>query len=101
MTGPIELDDAVRHALGEALVDDVAAIATAARAVLVDEREEHVVLQAQAVHGLIRNDPAMPPKLRSMLVAYASDLLDRATTVTLTPKALAVLRAAEEVPITT
>ncbi len=91
MTGPIERDDAVRHALGEALVDDVAAIATAARAVLVDEREEHVVLQAQAVHGLIRNDPAMPPKLRAMLVTYAGRLLDEVRPIVLTPKAIAAL----------
>jgi hypothetical protein len=91
MTGPIERDDAVRHALGEALAGDVAAIATAGRAVLVDEREVDAVLQAQAVHGLIRNDAAMPARLRSMLVAYAGRLLDEARPIVLTPEAIAAL----------
>ncbi len=36
------------------------------------------VLQARAVHGLIGNDPRMPPKLRMLLVLYPGDLLERA-----------------------
>ena len=55
------------------------------------------VLQARAVHGLIRNDPAMPPKLRMLLVLYAGDLLDRAgRSVELTPLGLAALAAGGE-----
>jgi hypothetical protein len=54
------------------------------------------VLQARAVHGLIRNDPRMPPKLRMLLVLYAGDLLERAgRSVELTPLGLAALAAAE------
>jgi hypothetical protein len=56
------------------------------------------VLQARAVHGLIRNDPRMPPKLRALLVLYAGDLLERAgRSVELTPLGLAALAAAGEV----
>ena len=52
------------------------------------------VLQDRAVHGLIRNDPRMPPKLRMLLVLYAGDLLDRAgRSVELTPLGLAALAA--------
>jgi DNA-binding transcriptional LysR family regulator len=48
------------------------------------------------VHGLIRGDPAMPPRLRALLVAYAGPLLDRdGRAVELTPPGLAALRAAE------
>ena len=61
------------------------------------EAEVDAVLQARAVHGLIRNDPRMPPKLRMLLVLYAGDLLDRAgRAVELTPLGLAVLAAAGE-----
>jgi hypothetical protein len=92
MIGPTEPDDdAVRRALNEALAADTAAIAAAARAVLVDEREVDAVLQAQAVHSLIRNDPAMPPKLRAMLVTYAGRLLDEARPIVLTPEAITAL----------
>jgi hypothetical protein len=57
------------------------------------------VLQARAVHGLIRNDPRMPPKLRMLLVLYAGDLLDRAgRAVELTPLGLAALAAGEAGP---
>ena len=57
--------------------------------------EVDAVLQAQAVHGLIRSDPAMPPRLRSMLVLYAGDLLDRdGRSVELTPAGLAALAVA-------
>jgi hypothetical protein len=56
------------------------------------------VLQARTVHGLIRNDPRMPPKLRMLLVLYAGDLLERAgRSVELTPLGLAALAAAGEV----
>ena len=55
------------------------------------------VLQARAVHGLIRNDPRMPPKLRMLLVLYAGDLLERAgRSVELTPLGLAALAAGGE-----
>jgi hypothetical protein len=55
------------------------------------------VLQARAVHGLIRNDPRMPPKLRALLVLYAGDLLNCAgRSVELTPLGLAALAAAGE-----
>ncbi len=53
--------------------------------------EVDAVLQAQVVHSLIRNDPAMPPKLRAMLVTYAGRLLDEARPIVLTPKAIAAL----------
>ena len=63
------------------------------------EIEVDAVLQARAVHGLIRNDPAMPPKLRMLLVLYAGDLLDRAgRAVELTPLGLAALAAEEAGP---
>jgi hypothetical protein len=49
------------------------------------------------VHGLIRNDPRMPPKLRMLLVLYAGDLLERAgRSVELTPLGLATLAAGGE-----
>ncbi len=55
------------------------------------------MLQARAVHGLIRNDPRMPPKLRMLLVLYAGDLLERAgRSVELTPLGLAALAASGE-----
>jgi hypothetical protein len=55
------------------------------------------VLQARAVHGLIRNDLRMPPRLRALLVLYAGDLLERAgRSVELTPLGLAALAAAGE-----
>ena len=61
------------------------------------EAEVDAVLQARAVHGLIRNDPRMPPRLRALLVLYAGDLLDRAgRSVELTPLGLATLAAAGE-----
>jgi len=64
-----------------------AAAATASPTAEID-----AVLQARAVHGLIRNDPRMPPKLRMLLVLYAGDLLDRAgRSVELTPLGLAAL----------
>jgi len=56
--------------------------------------EVDAVLQARAVHGLIRNDPRMPPRLRALLVRYAGDLLDHAEwLVELTPLGLAALAA--------
>ena len=74
-----------RPAAGDAITAD----ATAAPA------EADAVLQARAVHGLIRNDPRMPPKLRMLLVLYAGDLLDRAgRSVELTPLGLAAPAAA-------
>ena len=55
------------------------------------------VLQARAVHGLIRNDPRMPPKPRMLLVLHAGDLLERAgRSVELTPLGLAALAAGGE-----
>ena len=61
------------------------------------EVEVDAVLQARAVHGLIKNDPRMPPELRMLLVLYAGDLLERAgRSVELTPLGLAALAAAEE-----
>jgi hypothetical protein len=64
--------------------------------------EVDAVLQAQAVHGLIRNDPAMAPRLRALLVLYAGDLLDRdGRAVELTPAGLAALAAAEAAPVPT
>jgi hypothetical protein len=55
------------------------------------------VLQARAVHGLIRNDLRMPPRLRALLVLYAGDLLDQAgRSVELTLLGLAALAAAGE-----
>jgi hypothetical protein len=60
--------------------------------------EVDAVLQAQAVHGLIRSDPAMPPRLRALLVLHAGDLLDRdGRSVELTPAGLAALAEAEAV----
>ncbi len=53
--------------------------------------EVDAVLQAQAAHGLVRNDPAMPPRLRALLVAYAGLLLDEARPIVLTPEAIAAL----------
>ena len=54
--------------------------------------EVDAVLQAQTVHTLIRCDPAMPARLRAMLVAYASLMLDRdERTVAVTPAGLAAL----------
>ena len=48
------------------------------------------------MHGLIRSDPRMPPRLRALLVAYAGLLLNRdGRAVQLTPPRLAALRAAE------
>ena len=59
--------------------------------------EVDAVLQARAVHGLIRNDPRMPPRLRALLVRYAGDLLDHAEwLVELTPLGFAALVAAGE-----
>jgi hypothetical protein len=61
------------------------------------EAEVDAVLQARAVHGLIRNDPRMPPRLRALLVRYAGDLLDHAEwLVELTPLGFAALVAAGE-----
>ena len=61
------------------------------------EAEVDAVLQARAVHGLIGNDPRMPPKLRTLLVLYAGDPLDRdERNVELTPSGLAALAAAGE-----
>jgi hypothetical protein len=60
------------------------------------EAEVDAVLQARAVHELIRNDPRMPPKLRMLLVLYAGDLLERAgRSVELTPLGLAALAVGE------
>ncbi len=61
------------------------------------ESEVDAVLQAWAVHGLTRGDPAMPLRLRALLVLYAGDLLDRAgRSVELTPPGLAALAATGE-----